>query len=223
MADTSLLDRKVYGLSEAADLAGLATSTLRNWLLGYERKGRLYLPVLRNDNNADTEVSWGEFIEAVMLKTLRGDHNVTLHELRVFCHSLRTQEGEPYPLAMRDVLLNGSKLLYPLRLAEADVLIDDQGQVLTEPAIRLFVDRVRWEGDAPVSYNPDTEHPLVEVNPLVRFGAPQVYGVSTEAVYELHAAGESIDLIADTWSVEAKHIYAAIEYEDAKRGLASAA
>jgi uncharacterized protein (DUF433 family) len=213
----------MYNIGEAAELAGLAPSTLRNWLLGYERKGKLYLPVLRDENNADAEVKWGEFIEAVVLKTLRGDHRVELHDLRVLCHTLRHQENVPYPLAMREILLNGRKLVYPLRLAEANVLIDDDGNILTAEAINLFVSRVKWDGDQPISYQLKTSHPRVRVDPQLRFGAPQIDGVSTASVYELHQAGEPVNLIAETWNVPKDTIEAAIAFETDRQGIAAAA
>lgn len=121
--DTRLLDRRMYDLPEAARFLDLPVSTLRRWLLGDVRKGVEYLPVLREQSNDDGAVKWGEFIEAAVLKTLRGDHRVNLQELRVFCHTLRNREQVPYPLAMREILLNGKKLLYPLRLANMDALV----------------------------------------------------------------------------------------------------
>ncbi|CAN5134157.1 hypothetical protein BH23ACT9_BH23ACT9_17350 [soil metagenome] len=111
-------------VGEAATFLELPPSTLRRWLLGDVRKGRRYLPVLRDENNDDPTVRWGEFIEAGVLKALRGEHKVDLQELRVFCHTLRHTEGLPYPLAMKEILLNGPRLLYPLRLANIEALVD---------------------------------------------------------------------------------------------------
>lgn len=221
--DTRLLDRRVYDLGEAATFLDMPPSTLRRWLLGDVRKGRAYLPVLRDENNDCTAVRWGEFIEAGVLKALRGEHKVDLQELRVFCHTLRNREGMPYPLAMKEILLNGSRLLYPLRLANIEALVDADGQILTGPAIELFVKRVRWDGDQPVAYHPSPEHPRVEIDPRLRFGDPQVNGVSTSAVYELYLAGEPVALIADTWRVEPSIVQAAIAYEADARGVAHAA
>lgn len=221
--DTRLLDRRVYDVGEAATFLELPPSTLRRWLLGDVRKGRRYLPVLRDENNDDTTVRWGEFIEAGVLKALRGEHKVDLQELRVFCHTLRHTEGLPYPLGMKEILLNGPRLLYPLRLANIEALVDADGQILTGPAIELFVSRVRWDGDQPVAYRPSPEHPRVEINPRLRFGEPQVAGVSTAAVYELHAAGEPISLLAETWNVDPDVIHAAMEYETDRRRPARAA
>lgn len=222
--DTRILDREMYDLGEAARMLGLPTTTLRRWLLGDVRKGVVYLPVLREENNDDTTVRWGEFIEAGVLKSLRGGHRVALQELRVFCHTLRNVEKVPYPLAMRDILLNGNKLLYPLRLAGIDALVDRDGQILTGPAIELFVACVRWEGDEPVAYRVAPEHfPDVEIDPRRRFGDPQIDGVSTSAAFELHQAGEPVALIADTWKVPEDVIREAVAYERAQRGAAQAA
>lgn len=104
-----------------------------------------------------------------------------------------------------------------------DALVDADGHILTGPAIELFVQRVRWDGDRPVAYQVAPDHPRVEIDPRLRFGDPQIEGVPTSAVYELHAAGEPIDLIADTWGVERSVIEAAVAFEREQRGPARAA
>lgn len=65
--------------------------------------------------------------------------------------------------------------------------------------------------------------PGVEIDPRHRFGDPQIEGVSTSAVFELHKAGEPIDLIAEPWQVSQDVIREAIGFENEQRGRARAA
>ena len=47
MTSTSILNRPVYGVLEAAGLLGLRGDRARAWLDGYERRGAQYPPVIR--------------------------------------------------------------------------------------------------------------------------------------------------------------------------------
>ena len=61
----------------------------------------------------------------------------------------------------------------------------------------------------------------VVIDPLVRFGRPSVQGVTTERLWELFAAGESVEQIADDYETPAEEIRAAIAYEEQLRSLAA--
>ncbi|MFB9743245.1 hypothetical protein ACFFOU_19225 [Pseudonocardia sulfidoxydans] len=65
MEETSaeLLNRPVYGMSQAARLLGLRTDGLRRWIDGYERRGKAYAPVIRERSTGVDTVTWGEFVE----------------------------------------------------------------------------------------------------------------------------------------------------------------
>ena len=67
-ARVSVLERPVYGLSDAAALLGLNWSRARAWLDGYERKGVQYPPVVRPCSTGEAVVSWGEFVELGYLR-----------------------------------------------------------------------------------------------------------------------------------------------------------
>ena len=67
----SILDRPVYGVSEAAGLLGLRSDRARAWLDGYERSGVRYPPVIREEPTGDDIVTWGEFVELGYLREYR--------------------------------------------------------------------------------------------------------------------------------------------------------
>jgi hypothetical protein len=72
---TSILDRPVYGVSEAAGLLGLRADRGQAWLDGYERQGALYAPVIRVEPTGQDVVSWGEFVELGYLREYRRKEN----------------------------------------------------------------------------------------------------------------------------------------------------
>jgi hypothetical protein len=66
---TSILDRPVYGVAEAAGLLGLRADRARAWLDGYERRGFRYSPVIRVEPTGEDIVTWGEFVELGFLRS----------------------------------------------------------------------------------------------------------------------------------------------------------
>lgn len=59
------------------------------------------------------------------------------------------------------------------------------------------------------------------MDPLVRFGRPNVNGVAAERLWELHDAGETVDDIADGYDLAPEAVRAAIAYEEQQRSLAA--
>ena len=53
----SILERPVYGVSEAAGLLGLRSDRALAWLNGYERSGVRYPPVIRREPTGDDIVT----------------------------------------------------------------------------------------------------------------------------------------------------------------------
>src|SRR5690606_39664564 len=64
MGDVAVLDREMFTIGEAARLLRMPPSTLRWWLEGGTRRGKLYPPVIRREPTGSTTVTWGEFVEA---------------------------------------------------------------------------------------------------------------------------------------------------------------
>lgn len=235
VADVSmaLLDRRLYHIGDAAELLNVATSTLSYWLLGLTRNRKVYLPVLRRDRNDDRYVTWGEFIEASLLKQLRA-RGVSLDQIRQFSRAVRLALGWNYPLARHDVYVGGNgELVYEAQqLADlpekAQLLVAGeeygQGQTLLpgEP-LEQFLEPIRFKDDVPVAWQPDPELEPVVCDPLRRFGAPQVAGVPTEALWELHAAGESLSGIAVNFDLDKDLVRTAVLYEERRRTTGHAA
>ena len=219
MADTSpsyaLLERPVYEIGEASRLLGVADSTLRWWLHGRDYRGRTYLPALRPDRNSDVTVRWGEFIEAAVLRFLRRDRNIPLRELRSFRVEVTSRYPDvQFPLATDQLFLKGGRL----SLQElAGLWEPSTGTVFDEAAARDFFERCRWQDHIARSYGPRVEQPHVQVQPDLQFGAPQLRGVRTQSMFDLHAAGEPLHLIAEDLELDMSEVEEAIAFERAIR------
>ena len=215
-----MLDREVYGMTEAARLLGLRSpSTLRAWIDGY----KTYPPVIRLERTGSDIVTWGEFVEAGYLAEYRNRHRIPLQRLRPAILALREEFRVRYPLAHAAPYLDVANRELLLRLQEEAglgrrlaplVVVRNNQLVLSGPA-ESFIGKVDFaSGDGAVErlYPLDKNQPVV-IDPLRSFGAPSVRGIRTENLYELFQADESVDAIAAAYDLEPADVEAAIRFE----------
>lgn len=94
MGSVEILTRRLYHVADAARLLRMPPSTLRYWIEGDQKRP----PVLRDEASGDPTLTWGEFVEAGLLREYR-IRDVSLQHLRVVIDILRDKFGVPYPLA----------------------------------------------------------------------------------------------------------------------------
>lgn len=226
MTTSSILERPVYGLSEAASLLGLRTDRTRAWLDGYERGGVLYPPVIRPEPTRDDVVTWGEFVELGYLREYRRK-GVPLQRLRPVIDELRREFSTPYPLATAKPFVYDKELVLEVQdkndIPGAIAIVISSGQTIGLAAgAKRFFEKVEFDPGSNVSrLRPAGSTSPVVIDPLVRFGQPTVSGVATGRLWELHDAGESVDEICGGYELDDDDVRAAIAYEEQQRTLAA--
>lgn len=217
-----LLDRTVYGMSQAARLLGLRTDGLRRWIDGYERHGKVYAPVIRERRTGEDMVTWGEFIEAGYLREYRSKH-VSLQYLRPVIGFLRDRLQVRYPLATLKPYTSGRELALEAQEfvgldPELSIVIlgRDGSLVPSDPAI-AFLDKVEFtdaDGVAERLFPLGRDKPIV-LDPDRSFGEPTVpvSGVRTEIVAELVEAGEEPARVAELYSLRVEDVEQVVEFE----------
>lgn len=219
----SVLDREMYTEAEAARLLGVAQSTLHYWLEGAERPEGVYPPIIREEPRGTRTVTWGEFVEAGLLREYRRTHKVRMPNLRKFVDLLRDHFGVPYPLADRRPFVSGRELLHDAQTAaqlgaEECLVAVANDQLLLTPPSQVFVERVVWDGDLAAGWRPDAnEKSPVRINPQVRFGQPAIKGISTHVIWEQVESGEEIDDIAEVYELKERDVRFAHAYENTAR------
>jgi uncharacterized protein (DUF433 family) len=231
MAALTLLDRELYDDTLAAELLNLPLRTLRWWLDGGERRGRMYEPVLRPTATGSRSVTWGEFVEARYLKEYRRTLGVELSRIRAFINFLRQELGTAYPLAhARPWVGPGRHLLWTAQ-QEADLPSElwacfepHSGlQLLTHPA-ESYLERVEFdeaEDGIAVRLHPGGKVSPVIIDPEVRFGTPIVRGIPTGALAERVRAGDSIESVTSDFALPLEDVIAALGYENLARSEAA--
>lgn len=222
----TVLDLELYEVTIAADVLQVPQSTLRWWLEGGTRRGRVYQPVLRPVPTGSAVMTWGEVVEAGYLAGYRKQLRVQLWRLRDLIEVLREELGVAYPLATaRPWVGPGRRLL--VETADSLDLSPDLRPGFIEPATGQGVlSGIAEQFLASVEFEPPnvadgvaarirplgTRAPIV-IDPLVRFGVPTVGGVSTHVLAEKVAAGEMIEGLAEAYALEVTDVAAAVSYE----------
>lgn len=217
MAD-SMLDRAIYSYSDVDRLVGVRPGTARRWLEGYERAGRFYDPVLREERTGAEVVTWGEMVEARLLAEFRR-RDVPVQRLRPAIEQLREDFGR-YPLARAKPFLDveGRELV---RIVQEKVGLDDRllmvvvrsGQLMVTATTERFQESLRYDAGVVSSVVPERRAPLVLLDPARTFGQPAVRGVRTETLAEGYSAGATRDELADLYDLTAAQVDDAIRFE----------
>lgn len=225
----SILERPVYGVAEAAALLGLRSDRARAWLDGYERSGVRYPPVIRKESTKEDLVTWGEFVELGYLREYRRT-GIPLQQLRPVIEELRRVFKTRYPLATARPYVFGKELVleaqerHDLPTSIAIVVRSGQQILLADPAKQFFkkveFDAAGGSGEI-LRIRPAGPASPVVIDPLVRFGHPAVSGVSTDRLWELADAGETIEMIAAGYDLPEEAVRAGVAYEEQFRSLAA--
>lgn len=224
----SILERAVYGVSEAAGLLGLRPDRARAWLDGYERSGVRYPPVIRVEPTGEDVVTWGEFVELGYLREYRRK-GVPLQQLRPVIDELRREFKTPYPLATTRPYIYGKEMVLEVQERHdlptpIAIVVRSGQQILLADAAKQFFKKVEFDASSPgpiQRIRPAGLASPVVIDPLVRFGRPVVSGVSTERLWELSDAGEPIEEIAAGYELPVEEVRAAVAYEEQFRSLAA--
>jgi len=217
----SVLERRVYVMSDVDLFLGLPSGTARRWIDGYSRGGRTYEPVIREDSSGDETVAWGEFVETRLLAGYRA-RGVSLQRLRPAVQLLRRELGTPYPLATAQPYLDVAGRELIMRVQDQTgierplwLVVVRSGQlVLADPA-QEFADRAEFTGrDRIVSgLRTEADTPDVRIDPLRQTGQPVVRSVPTAVLAEGFRAGEDVDTLADLYELSSDQVLQAIRYE----------
>lgn len=217
------LERPVYGYSQVDELLGVKAGTARRWIDGYERAGRQYPPIVREQRTDADLVTWGEFVETKLLAAYR-DAGVPMLRLRPVVEGLRQRFQVRYPLATIRPYLDGDLgLVYEVQeqaqLEPSMRLVVEarSGQYVLAPDVRRFRRIAEFESkddvDVIARFRPLGEHRDVVIDPTRRFGNPVVRSTPTDVLAELVRAGEPVEWVAEQYDLRLDQVLDALEYE----------
>lgn len=208
-------------------LLGLTSGTARRWINGYRRGRRAYAPIIRPESRNTTWVSWGEYIEAMLLASWRDLDKLPIPKLRRLAEYLRRETGEEFPLATYSTLMRPESRSMVWRAQQFADLPEDlavevsTGQIVWTPVVERLLEAADFGPDTTpdgrqmiAELTADEDFPLIKLDVRRRGGQPVIKGrnVRASTIAELVAAGESRDDVAEWYDLTAEQIDQAVGY-----------
>lgn len=212
----------IYTVPEAARLAGVPSSRIRRWLVGYdfgpEENRRASPPIFEGDIASDESLalSFADLVElrfvdafrrvGVGWKTLRETHK----KARV---KLRTK----HPFATGRFVTDGRKILLDLSRETRDRALEDilRDQLEFKKIVEPYLRDLEVKRDAVVRWWPLPRSRRVVIDPGRSFGQPIVAerGVPTRILSRAVRAEGSVEKVARWFEVKPAAVRDAVRYE----------
>lgn len=207
-----------YRTGEAARLAEVHPTTVRNWFYGaWRAKGR-GCPVFAQPTAPGANLSWLQLVETAFVAAFR-QQGVSLQALRRSYEYLIKVFNTEYPFAQHRLQTDGAHVLKELEQAgelAPDLIVTDQsGQTLWRDLILRRLYEFDYEDGLALTWHPRGRDVPIVVDPRIAYGAPiaRTSGVPTWVFRERSQAGESLSEIADDFGADPAEVAVALEFE----------
>ena len=204
-----LLDKPVYSMGQTDRLLRVSDGTSRRWIDGYESRGKVYEPLIREARTGSDMVTWGEYVEARLISEYR-QQGVTVFRLRPAIMELRERLGKKHPLAYSSPFtsVEGRELVLEVQastgLQPSLYLVLRSGQLLI-PSMEVEGFRKTAEYDEELGFVRRINITgTIAVDPNYASGQPTVAGrrLRVGSIVEAVEAGESREDIRETWDID---------------------
>ena len=210
----------MYSFSEAARLANVSTTTVKNWLFGYTVRGREVPPLFPSGNGAT--VSFLQMIEMMVAGRFRksaSGMNVPFRAVRDAYMNARESSGIEYPLAHMKLEALGGHIVHLLKeggsLSSFQAL--DAPEQWTLPGLlRETIDQIEYDRELAARWFPIGKNVPIVVDPRLSTGLPVIHGrgVTVQAIRKRFQAGLRIDFIAKDFEMEPHLVETALQYSE---------
>ena len=211
----------MYTFSEAAHLANVSTTTVKNWLFGYTVKGREAPPLFPSGNGA--MVSFLQMIEIMVAgrfrKSALGGRNVPLRAVRDAYLNARELSGIEYPFAHMRLEALGGHIVHLLRAGGSPDLFQalDAPEQWTLPGLlRETIYQIEYDQELVARWFPIGKKVPIVIDPRYSTGQPVIQGrgVTVQAIRKRFNAGLNIDLIAEDFKMNRVLVETALRYSE---------
>ena len=214
--------QSMYSFSEAAHLADVSTTTVKNWLFGYTVKGREVPPLFPSDNG--DMVSFLQMIEIMVAgrfrKSASRGRSVQFRAVRDAHMNARQTSGIEYPFAHMKLEALGGHIVHFLKKgssAGSFQALDALEQWSLPGLLRETMDQIDYDHDheLAIRWFPIGKKVPIVVDPRLSAGLPVIEGrgVTVQAIHNrFFRTGLDIDFIAKDFEVGTDLVETAIRY-----------
>lgn len=207
----------MYSYAEAAHLAHVSSSTVRNWLLGYVSRNRSVKPLLPSKTEQGPMVSFLQLIEIVVAAKFRKTERVRFEIVSAAYVNAKKQSGIEYPFADLRLEAIGGHIIQRMHgeKPEENIQTLDSPSQWTLPSLILdTVNQIDYEHELAARWYPVGRENHIVVDPRVSAGIPTIIerGVTIQAIRKRFKAGHRIDFIAQDLELTPDVVETAIRY-----------
>ena len=210
-------DVPAYPLRDAAQLVGVAPSTLRAWVVGRtypKQKGRgRSSAVIRPPVASGAFLSFTNVVEAHVLSGLRRRYDLKLDAIRTAVRYVHERLEVEHPLAVEQFKTDGASLFVERfgRIINAS----KEGQLAMRDVLATYLERIEYRDGRAIRFFPllrEAAPRVVVVDPRRAFGRPVIAGTSVPVtdIRGRFDAGDSIEALAADYDLRADQIEEAL-------------
>lgn len=211
----------LYTVTDVARIVNAPTSTIRSWVMGYNRQFKDRPAVLGDPlithvdarGRKDPTIPFVGLAEALVLSAVRKS-GVPMQRVRPALERLQEEIGLDHALASRKLYTDGAEVLFDLseRYATSEnapsvkrLVVIRNGQHVFADVVEAYLQRIDYGDDGyPVLIRvPAYEHAEVVADPTRSFGDPvfERGGARVDDVLERFWAGEPLTDLADEFGI----------------------
>jgi uncharacterized protein (DUF433 family) len=206
----SRLSLPAYLVKDAARYAKIAPQTILNW----QKDGPdSAAPISGRDNGK--ALSYLQLIEVAVVAAMRSA-GISLAAIREAKTYIGKRLNSDYPFAEYGFKTDGTNILMDLSVFDKGeskdklILVNKGGQLGWKPILDRRLKEFEYKGGIAVKWNLDS---VVSIDPQIAFGAPSINGIPTWTIKNRLAAGESVNEIADDFSLKVADVRRALAFE----------
>ena len=209
----------MYSFAEAAHLANVSATTVKNWLFGYTVRGREVPPLFPSDN--DAMVSFLQMIEIMVAGRFRksaSGKSLSFKKVRDAHVNAQESWGIEYPFAHMKLEALGGHIVHFLRVGgsvDSYQALDAPEQWTLPGLLRSeTVDQIEYDDELAARWFPIGKTVPIVVDPRLSTGLPVIEGrgVTVQAIRKRFKAGLRIDFIAKDFEMDPGLVETALQY-----------
>ena len=201
----------LYTVPEAAHLARVSSTTVRNWLYGTEDREALFQAPLA------PMVSFLQLIEIVVAANFRKSERVSLTRVRKAYLNAREDLHLQFPFAYEQLeVVSGHivRILHAQAATASYQAMDDPSQ-WTLPGLVASVKRqIRYEHELAAQWYPAGAEVPIVIDPRITSGLPTILGrgVTVQIIRKRFLAGQDMEFIAQDYEIDKNVVEDAVRY-----------
>lgn len=207
----------MYSFSEAAHLAHVSVSTVRNWLLGYFTERGEVKPLFNGNFEEEKACSFLQLIEIVVAAKFRKAEHVKLSRVRDAYDNAKKFFRFEYPFASVELKGIGGHIVHVIRVPGISLQSLDVLEQFTLPGlVQETIEQIEYEGDLANRWYPIGKDIPIVVDPQISAGLPVIdgRGITVEAIYKRFKANQEIAYIEKDYKLEHGIVEKAIRFRE---------